>query len=637
MGMIAIELAFEALVVGEARPRDTAWMQLAIKLSRGIGIDLFEIFPPWVNRSFDLSDATDAAQYFGLVCVVSLALAWSAAALILTMVSLVRGLTDGPRWLVVEDKAAVLVLSAFAWPGLSALFWLGARGYAKALHFALGGLLCLVIAALGVWLSARPAISDRWISRLGFANTTTISLALAAGLLGVVLAPEFRWSGVVSPDPDAPNVVLISIDTLRADHLGCYGYPRDTSPAIDRIAAEGVLFENAVSPTSWTLPSHMSMMTGLSPAQHRITNWGRRLDDDVVTLAEVARESGYATAGFVAGPFVEGTYGFSNGFDVYDDHSAMMPPPSHQGITSPLLFGLVDRYLGAWNSADRPVPFFIFLHLWDVHHNYQPPAPFDSMFGPVQEGVSHGKPDLLDKPEDAEELMKLYDGEIRYVDTYVERLFQRLEELGIADDTILAITADHGEEFLDHGRLTHRQQLYEESIRVPLIIRWPEKIPPGQVVAAQVRLQDIAPSLASMIAQSSAPEFGRRSDSGASVGVDLSPLILAGATEAEWEDITPRIAFGSLDHLDEKLAYARTNRFKLIRRVSPIEEVQLYDLWNDPDESTDLSGEMPDMVAQLSDELDHWQSRHNDQSEYFIETDVSEEHKANLRALGYIE
>ena len=222
-----------------------------------------------------------------------------------------------------------------------------------------------------------------------------------------------------------PNLVLISIDSLRADRLGCYGAERDTSPSMDRLAAHGVRFETAVAPTSWTLPSHVTLLTGLSIPAHRVTGPRRRIDTARTLLAQHLARLGYETAGFVSAPFMARAYGFDRGFSVYTNfasNKAAAHPPSlqshresHADETAPQVIGAALEWLGERDPS--AAPFFLFVHLWDVHFDYIPPPPYDTFFDPDYEGeldvrdYSFNQTIHNDLPErDLQHLRALYDG-----------------------------------------------------------------------------------------------------------------------------------------------------------------------------------------------------------------------------------
>ena len=343
-------------------------------------------------------------------------------------------------------------------------------------------------------------------------------LSLAPGLwilagCGGVSPPAEQETNV--PTPAGPNVVLISIDSLRPAHLGTYGYERSTSPNIDRLANDGVVFENHISSTSWTLPAHAAIFSSLPDSVHGCTDTDRILADEVTTLAEVFAAAGYHTAGFFAGPYLHPAFGLGQGFEHYENCTSYAralddtPPErwaadmdvmhrSHRDITNPTVYKAFTQ----WLHQPRPGRFFVFVHLWDVHYDFIPPAPYDTMFDPEYDGPVTGENFLFDPainagmpPRDLEHLVALYDGEIAWTDEYVGRLVANLEAAGVLEETVIVITSDHGTAFFEHGLKGHRNSLFDELIRVPLVIRYPAKIAPGARVRAQTRAIDIGPTL----------------------------------------------------------------------------------------------------------------------------------------------
>jgi arylsulfatase A-like enzyme len=372
--------------------------------------------------------------------------------------------------------------------------------------------------------------------------------------------------GGSEPPDERPNLVLVSVDCLRADHLHCYGYERETSPVLDRLAAEGVRFQRCVSSTSWTLPAHLSMLTGLPLSGHgvdderlwtRVDTDGAALDVPMrgVFLSEVLQESGYDTAGFYTWKYLEPQFGFGPGFDVYErlahtfySHPQVGPQfetlsaandlegmkalaAAHPALfddTTPTAPQVVDRALAWLEEREGDEPFFLFLHVFDCHDPYSPPPPYDRMFDPEYTGSIDGRRVTTNDspvhsgmdPRDLTHLVARYDGAIRYVDSELGRLFDELDARGLRDSTLIAVTGDHGEEFFEHGRKTHRSQLYLESVGVPLILRWPEGLRGGEVIAGNTGLVDLLPTFCAA-AQVAAPP---------SMGTDLLPIARGEAT-----------------------------------------------------------------------------------------------------------
>ncbi len=320
-----------------------------------------------------------------------------------------------------------------------------------------------------------------------------------------------------SSSDERPCILFVSIDSLRADHLGCYGYPKPTTPTIDAVAAEGVRFETAVSTTSWTLPSHAAMFTGLFDSAHGLFENGLALSDQHVTLADTLREAGYHTAGFFGGPYLHPTYGLNKGFETYQscmtkiadsvsnedirEHARQPFDDAHEDVTGPRTIDEVKRWC-AKPSDGRP--FFMFVHLWDVHYDYIPPQKYVELFDPGYQGSLDARhymqndairPDM--DPRDFQHLVALYDGEIRFTDDNLKEILAAVEaRAGGKEKLLIAIVADHGDEFFDHGHKGHMRTLLDELVHVPMIFRWPGHIASGKTIGGQVRTIDLFPTMA---------------------------------------------------------------------------------------------------------------------------------------------
>jgi arylsulfatase A-like enzyme len=382
-----------------------------------------------------------------------------------------------------------------------------ARGAAR--DFVWDGVLVSLLA-----LAPAAALAGRLAPRL-VAHGGAARLAVPLVLVGVAFGLSGSAAGVArepTPPPaepaavpagGRPNVLLVSIDSLRADRLGCYGHTRPTSPRIDRLAAAGARFAAAWSTTSWTLPAHVSMLTGRSLLGHGVLGESR-IPTQVPVLAELLGAAGYTTAAFVSAPYLSSRFGFARGFDLYDDFSVPFTPDresrerAQATVSAPLLHPSVER----WLRSTAREPFFLFLHYFDVHYDYSPPAPFDRMFDPDYAGPITGRNFHADRriragmpARDLEHLLALYDGEIRFTDGYVGRVLDLLAELGHADDTIVVLTSDHGDEFFEHGDKGHHRTLYEEVLHVPLVVSFPGRLPAGRVVNEPVSIVDIVPTV----------------------------------------------------------------------------------------------------------------------------------------------
>ena len=361
-------------------------------------------------------------------------------------------------------------------------------------------------------------------------------MKFAAAMLVLGSVAIWTWSRHAIESAQAtrsrPNVVLISLDTVRADHLELYGYERETAPSLSALARESVVFDAAYAPEPWTLPSHMTMMTSLSPLVHGVGSMRERLDRADVTLAEQLQSAGYRTVGFVASAessYIGGLRGFADGFDVYSH------PPNWQNRTlGTSLFELWNRFVAgskpgdAGDTTDAAIhflerrgqePFFLFLHYYDAHSDtsklpYEAPEELIRQVAGSHENHFEGcdargrcatellmsyepcgdSPSREIGPEHLRDIIAHYDAGIRFVDRQLARLFRTLDELGIDEHTLIVVTSDHGEEFLEHGRFLHTQ-LYEELLRVPLIVRLPGARHAGERSGAPVELADLMPTI----------------------------------------------------------------------------------------------------------------------------------------------
>ena len=317
----------------------------------------------------------------------------------------------------------------------------------------------------------------------------------AVGFAGVEVVQRHELERTRA-DAEHPNVVLICIDTLRADRLSCYGYERETSPAIDALAQRGTVFDRAYASSSWTWPSTASLLTALTPPEHGLENVGSSyLAAELVTLAEAFQASGVTTGAFSTNPLVGDARGFGQGFESFVEFDwvparRVVPPVTE------------------WLEQNADVRFFLYVHLTDPHHPYEPEDDLARRFaGQVPDVDSDGFLTFAARrltgdvtaAEEAHHRMRSdwYDGEVATVDRWLGRVFDRLDELGLADTTIVCVTSDHGEEFLEHGMLGHGKQLFDESVCVPLIFAGPG-IGAGARVAEPVENRYVASTLLSL-------------------------------------------------------------------------------------------------------------------------------------------
>lgn len=363
------------------------------------------------------------------------------------------------------------------------------------------------------------------------------------------------------------GVIFISVDTLRRDHVGAYGYAKPTTPTLDALAKAGVLADDAVSVSSWTLPSHLSMMTSVLPGTHGGTDMKRAFNHSVPTVAELLRAQGVATHAVTSHLYVSKIYGVDAGFDSMNFRQDRLA----SNVANHAM-DLIDRF------GDRP--FFIFLHFYDPHWHYAPPAETLKIFEPIPYlGKMTGNLNDFQKlradqvkPADLDHLRALYDGEIRYTDNEIARLMTHLKERDALRNTLMVVTSDHGEEFLEHGSWEHQKTLYEEVIRIPLIVS-------GTGVAARretqpVDLLDIAPTILDFLSVKPVPTMK---------GVSLLRSVP-----------DHREMYGETDNtLDgSRLSFLRngSQSWKAILRSDPLKKVvrssEWFDLAKDPAENT---------------------------------------------------
>jgi arylsulfatase A-like enzyme len=432
-------------------------------------------------------------------------------------------------------------------------------------------------------------------------------------------SPSIAWSTVRLSGKAAaaarPNVLVIVIDTLRADHLTPYGYARDTSPEIARhLAARGMTFEKAYSQAPWTLPSAASYMTSRYPGELVSGAQGSfGLPADVPTLAERLRASGYATAGYIANPTLHPGNGFDRGFDTFYG-----PPGTLESMT--LHADELNRRVRPWLRARGNEPFFLYLHYIDPHDPYETPVTsggrspyFPEYRGPISgefvHGIYAGSIPLADPENDVRQVVALYDSEIHYVDARVGELLDGMDPAVLAD-TLVVLTADHGEELHDHGGWKHGQTLYEEQIRVPLFARWDGRIAAGSRLAGAVRLLDLVPTLLA-----AAGETVNAADQGVNLlgvwrgegAVPRLPVI------AEHLSTGPRRAAAIVEGRKLVLFDARApftpadglQAYLWRQDLARLRRAELYDLAADPGEHRDLVGQDPEMVARLQPLIHH--------------------------------
>ena len=425
---------------------------------------------------------------------------------------------------------------------------------------------------------------------------------------------------------DAPrNLLLITVDTLRADRLGVYGYEKQTSPRIDAFARESVVFDDAQTQTSWTLGSLASLMTSVEPWTHGAVDHESTLDRSFTTMAEELSAAGFDTAGIVNHVFLAHRYGLDQGFGHYDEELVQELEPSHLAVTSERVTEKAQDWLEQRRRGAAASRWFLWVHYFDPHHVYQPHEGFSERFGRSTRS-------------------QLYDGEIAYTDDAIGRLLDTLGALGFADDTVVALVADHGEEFRDHGHLTHGRTLHREVLHVPLVIRVPG-LPPRRVHST-VAMVDLRPSLLEVLGIEGVANEAGRSFVPAMRGRAHESSVVA-AQVAVFEGFhAESIQHGRwklmVDLSGATLHPARgrdETRVVRAQRVGGM-PVLLFDTRADPSERTNLAAAHPDIVAELRRELDETKRRAlaaRGRYEVSKPLQLGPQALDELRALGYVD
>ena len=469
------------------------------------------------------------------------------------------------------------------------------------------------------------------------------AVIVVAGVASAVLTGLFGGEGKATGAPlassagDRPNVVLIIADTLRADHVGAYGKRPVATPALDALAADGIVFERVYADSSWTRPSIATILTSLYPSSHSVMHKTDLLPDAVETLAETFRGAGYATVGFVTNINIAPSFHFEQGFDRYD----YLAPDFFFGATDSgsklsLYSGMrlirerflsknkyVNHYYQDADTVNRETlpwlddaagrPFFVLIHYMDPHDPY---------FEIPYNGRAVARVETPNPPaERAEELRGLYQSNVEYMDRFLGALFAEMKKAGVYDDTVIAFTADHGEEFQEHGGWWHGTTLYDEVLHVPLIVKLPGSVRRGTREREIARLVDVMPTVL------------------AAAGVDAPASCqgrdLLGSSKA------PSAVYAEEDHEGNVLHAIRTERWKLIlaNAGNPrgLPEIALFDLQSDPGERHNLASEMPEKVAVLRADLQALERAAAGQAVHGKTGDIDAASRERLRALGYIQ
>jgi len=440
--------------------------------------------------------------------------------------------------------------------------------------------------------------------------------AFAAGVVAfacMAAAPSGAAASAES-DPARPNVIVVLIDTLRKDHLGCYGYDRATSPNIDRFAQDALRFERAFAQAPSTKPSVASLFTSRYPSQHNAIHNKDALNTEFVTLAEILKDAGYTTAAFLENHvIIPERYAFDQGFDVWNQ--SVDKPGENQAML-------------AWLEANVGERFFLYLHYLDPHTNYKAPAPYQNFFdpdytGPVKGSLKDGTTELIattSDPRHLEHLIAMYDDEIRWVDAKFGGFVAKLKELGLYDDSVLILLSDHGEGFMEHENLHHSYSVHGELLNVPWIIRYPKAFGRG-VSQEPVQHIDLFPTLAGLL------------------GIDVAALPLEGRNLLAGQGAASGIVS---EHLRRSSKPNRERQrslvlgdWKLVENLDS-ETEELYRIEADPLDRVGVSDQEPEVAERLSARLAAWEAAARE-AKPPTQVELNAEIEANLRALGYLD
>jgi arylsulfatase A-like enzyme len=422
------------------------------------------------------------------------------------------------------------------------------------------------------------------------------------------------------------NVLLVTIDTLREDHCSVSGYARPTTPGLERLAEQGVRMELAYAPTSTTGPTHASIFTSLYPIAHGVRKNGMRLDEEIGTLAEALKEAGYRTGAVVSSFVLDAKFGYARGFDSYeDDFDPATATIFRSEFDGQVAEGAFDRRADETTRqavrmiedlARGDAPFFAFVHYFDPHYPYTPPDGYASMF-------PSGSADELSVAISA------YDGEIAFADREVDVLLRFLERLGLDDDTLVVVTADHGEGLMEHGHMKHGVQIYEEAVRVPLLFRLPGRLAGGRSLEEPVELLDLMPTILDL--------------AGVPAGEELQGLSLAGPLLGTGRLEPDRAVYLHRRHYDaQRIGEIEVAGEKFGVRVGPWKYIEgeaegsreLFNLSDDPEERVDLRESFPEVAQDLASRIAAWRMAHTRQGG--DQPQLSPEDVERLRALGYL-
>ncbi|MDD2680182.1 MAG: sulfatase [Candidatus Omnitrophica bacterium] len=424
-----------------------------------------------------------------------------------------------------------------------------------------------------------------------------------------------------------PSIILITLDALRPDHLGCYGYKRNTSPTIDTLARQGVIFTDFIAPSSHTAPSNASLITSTYPNVHNIKDWGYQFSQKISkTLPMLLKEYGYNTA-FISDQIgLTSIQEFKNGFNTFEVVRSFNYSPNPTRIIE-----ITDSAI-SWLKNNQHKQFFLWLYYFSPHGPYILPWPYDTMFvqdkyyslnknipiseDPYAQSPTKAIPRFLavDGINDVDYYIAQYDGEIRRVDYQIGRLLEELKKSHLGQNTVIIITSDHGEALGEHERyFCHANSLYDELIKIPLIISWDKKIPLCLKIDQQVRMVDLMPTILDILKIRSRDMQGQ----------SFLPLIMH-----KRDDFAPYAYSEQFE-----LVSVRTKKWKLIYNQNN-GKYELYDLENDPQERSNIVTKEKDSFAFLRHKLDEYLAAAKAQNKP-VKPPIAEENKENLRSLGY--
>lgn len=503
----------------------------------------------------------------------------------------------------------IFVLAFFSFLGLTLMF-------PKLQHYA--ALLLSAGLAVQTARTVRTHLAGfRWLVRRTTPAMLALTILAAAGQSGWQLISERKaMANLKSTAPNSPNVLIIVLDTVRAQSLSAYGYSRPTTPQLEKLAKNGVLFEQAISPAPWTLVSHGTMFTGHFP--HELSaDWEKPLDATYPTLAEDFRDHGYATAGFVANMiYCSYEMGLNRGFVHYEDYpvslrelalsSSLVSNVVNSQVVRQLAgnYDVFDRKYAAqvnhdflrWLSHNKQKPFFVFLNYFDPHEPYMPLQPFDARFGQktprrnylvkrwAHEGARLDKESM--SPAEIQAELDAYEGSINYLDQQLGLLFDELKQQKILENTLVIITADHGEQFGEHGIFTHGNSLYLQTLRVPLLISFPTHVPANTSVREPVTLRDLPATIIDLVQLGDKDRFPGQS----------LVQFWNGTTNTDSANRSPLLSEASVgpDTKPHEPLFKGDMRSLVIDRKHYIlngdGREELYDLDTDPQETKDLAG-----------------------------------------------